>query len=159
MATVRSTWTETCENSSNSQSELFTKVLCLVDWNKGLSVDIFRKTRQALARSFWIDTQRYVSSQGVINPQGIYDMFGEFSLTNGGEVSNGLINWIYERKDELNEYMKIALRQKNLSFTEWINIASKDKNPADEIAIFFLACMYNKHVMIYTTSYSWLTLL
>ena len=154
MMTVRSTGTETCENSSYSPSELFTKVLCLVDWNKGLSVDVFRKTRQALARSFWIDTQHYVSSQGVINPQGIYDMFGEFSLTNGEEVRRDLIDWIYERKDELNKYVKIALREKNLSFTEWLNIASKDKNPADEIAIFFLARMYNKHVMIYTTSYS-----
>ena len=86
-------------------------------------------------------------------------MFGEFSLTNGGEVRCGLINWIYERKDELNKYVKVALHQKNLSFTEWINIASKDKNPGDEIAIFFLACMYNKHVMIYTTLYSWSTLL
>ena len=68
-------------------------------------------------------------------------MFGEFSLTNGGEVRCGLINWILDNKDELNEYVKITLRQKNLSIIEWINIVSKDKNPADEIAIFFLAGM------------------
>ena len=122
-------------------------------------MDVFRKTRQALARSFWIDTQRYITSWGAINPQGIYEMFWEFSLTNGGEVRHGLINWIYECKDELNEYVKIALCHKNLSFIEWINIASKDKNPADEIAIFFLARMYNKHVMIYSTLHSWSTLL
>ena len=159
MVTVRSTQTDTSENSLNCTSEPFTKVLCLVDWKRGLSVDVFRKTRQALAGSFWIDTQCYISSWGVINPQGIYEMFGELSLTNGGEVRCGLINWIYKRKDELNEYVKIALCQKNLSFTEWINTASKDRNPADEIAIFFLARMSNKHVMIYTTSYSWSTLL
>ena len=75
-------------------------------------MDVFSKTRQALAGSFWIDTQHYVSSWGVINPEGIYDMFGKFSLTNGGEVRHGLINWIYERKDKLNEYVKIALCQK-----------------------------------------------
>ena len=113
----------------------------MIDWKRGLSVDVFRKTRQALAASFWIDTQCFVTSRGVINPQGIYDMFGEFSLTNGGEVRRGLIDWIYSRKDELEEYGKIVLRHKNLSFTEWINITSKDKNPADEIAIFFLARM------------------
>ena len=95
----------------------------------------------------------------MINPQGIYEMFGKFSLTNGGEVRRGLIKWIYERRDELSEYVNRALRHKNVSFTEWINITSKDKNSADEIAIYFLAHMYNKHVMIYTTSHSWSTLL
>ena len=159
MATVRSAQPENCEKSSNCTSEPFTKVLCLVDWKKGLSVDIFCKTRQALSGSYWIDTQHYVSSRGVINSQVIYEMFGEFSLTNGGEVRRGLIKWIYERRDELSEYVNIALCQKNVSFTEWINITSKDKNPVDEIAIYFLAHMYNKHVMIYRTSYSWSTLL
>ena len=135
MVTLRSAQPINWEKSLNCTGEPFTKVLCLVDWKKGLSVDIFRKTRQALSRAYWIDTQHYFSSWGVINPQGIYELFGEFSLTSGGEVRRGLIKWIYKRKDKLSEYVNIALRQKNVTFTEWINITSKDKNPADEIAI------------------------
>ena len=46
-----------------------------------------------------------------------------------------------------------------MTFTEWLNYTSKDKNPADEIAIFCLARMYNKHIMIYTTLYCWSKLL
>ena len=86
MVTVRSTQSENYEKSLNCTSEPFTKVLCSVNWKKGLSVDIFPKTRQALSGSYWIATQCYVSPRVVINPQGIYEMFGEFSLTNGGEV-------------------------------------------------------------------------
>ena len=120
-------------------SEPFTKVVCLLDWKKGLSIDMFRKTRQALAGSYWIDTQWYGSTRGSVNAQGIYEMFGEYSLTNGGEVRRGLITWINERKDEIHERVKIVLGHKNLSFDNWLEHTAKDKNPADEIAIYCLA--------------------
>ena len=140
-------------------SEPFMKVVCLLDWNKGLSVEMFRKTRQALAGSYWIDIQCYASTQGVINAQGIYEMFGEYSLMNGGEVRHGLIDWINEWRDEIQDYVKIVLGHKNMSFTEWLNYTAKDKNPADEVAIFCLAHMYSRHVVIYTLSYCWSMLL
>ena len=139
--------------------ELFTKVVCLIDWKKGLSVDMFRKIRQALAGSYWIDTQRLTSTRGSVNAQGIYEMFGEYSLTNGGEVRHGLIDWINEHKDEIHEYVRIVLGYKNMSFNEWLEYTAKDRNLADEIAIFCLAKMYSRHVVIYTSSYCWSTLM
>ena len=106
MATGRSI---TGELIDSLVSEPFTKVVCLLDWNKGLSVEMFRKTRQALAGSYWIDTQCYASTRSVINAQGIYEMFGEYSLTNGGEVRCGLIDWINEWRDEIHDYVKLVL--------------------------------------------------
>ena len=75
----------------------------------------------------------------MINAQGIYEMFGEYSHMKGGEFRRGLIDWINECKEEIHEYVKIVLGHKNLSFTEWLEYTAKDKNPADEIAIFCLA--------------------
>ena len=135
-------------------SEPFTTVVCLLDWKKGLSLEMFRKTCQALAGSYWIDTQHYTLPRAV-NAQGIYEMFGEYSLTNGGEIRRGLIDWINERKDEIQEYVKIVLDHKNLSFNDWLDYTVRDKNPADEIAIFCLAKMNSRHVVIYTASYCW----
>ena len=100
---------------------------------------MFRKTCRSLTGSYWIDTQCYTSPQGAVNAQGIYEMFGEYSLTNGAEVRCGLIDWINERKDEIHEYVKIVLGHKNLSFNDWLEYNAKDKNLADEIAIFCLA--------------------
>ena len=119
---------------------------------------MFRKTCQALAGSYRIDTQCYTSPQGAVNAQGIYEMFGEYSLTNGGEVRHGLIDWINECKDEIHEYVKIVLGHKNLSFDDWLDYTARNKNPADEIVIFCLAKMYSRHVVIYTASYCWSTL-
>ena len=133
-------------------------MVCLLDWRKGLSVEVFRKT-QVLADSYWIDMQRFITPHNTVNTQGIYDMFGEYSLTNGGEIRCGFIDWINEWKDEIHDNVKIALDHKNLSFTDWLAYTAKDKNPADEIAIYCLARMYRRHVVIYMSSFCWSTLL
>ena len=47
MATGRSSASELIDSLVN---EPFTKVVCLFDWRKGLSVEVFRKTQQVLDR-------------------------------------------------------------------------------------------------------------
>ena len=133
--------------------------MCLLDWHKGLTIETFRKTREALLGSYWIDTQHYATAKGTVNPQGVYKMFGEFSLTNTGEVWRGLIEWISDRKDEINDNLKIVLGQKSMSFGEWLQYMSEYINPSDELAIYCLARMYSHHVVIYTSTYCWSTLL
>ena len=49
MATGRSSASELIDSLVN---EPFTKVVCLLDWRKGLSVEVFRKTQQVLADSY-----------------------------------------------------------------------------------------------------------
>ena len=156
MVTRRSSASELIDSLVN---EPFTKVLCLLDWRKGLSVGVFKKTQQVLADLYWIDMQCFITARNTVNTQGIYDMFVEYSLTNGGEVRCGLIDRINEWKDEIHDNVKIALGHKNLSFTDWLAYTAKDKNPADKIAIYCLARMYCRHVVIYMSSFCWSTLL
>ena len=49
MATGRSSASKLIDSLVN---EPFTKVVCLLDWRKGLSVEVFRKTQQVLADSY-----------------------------------------------------------------------------------------------------------
>ena len=51
------------------------------------------------------------------------------------------------------------LGHKSLSFNDWLDYTAHDKNPADEIVIFYLGKMYSRHVVIYTASYCWSTLM
>ena len=69
-------------------------------------------------------------------------MFSEFSLTNAGKVHHGLIEWINDNKEEIMENLKIALRHRNTSFKDWLKRTSEYKTPADELAIYCLARMY-----------------
>ena len=69
-----------------------------------------------------------------------------------------MIEWALEHKEELGETARITLRQLDVSLMYWINRMQKETTPADELALYCLSKVYNRHVKVYTSSYCWTTL-
>ena len=69
-----------------------------------------------------------------------------------------MIEWALEHKEELGETAQIALRQLDIGLMYWINRMQKETTPADELALYCLSKVYNRHVKVYTSSYCWTTL-
>ena len=46
---------------------------------------------------------------------------------------------------------------RNLSLAEWVKGMSDEETPGDEIALYALSRMYNRHVIVYTKKYHWTT--
>ena len=63
-----------------------------------------------------------------------------------------------EHKGELGEMARIALKQLDIGLMYWINQMQKETTPADELALYCLNKVYNRHVKVYTSSYCWTTL-
>ena len=69
-----------------------------------------------------------------------------------------MIEWALEHKEELGETAQIALRQLDIGLMYWINRMQNETTPADELALYCLSKVYNRHVKVYTSSYCWTTL-
>ena len=69
-----------------------------------------------------------------------------------------MIEWALEHKEELGKTARIALRQLDVSLMYWVNRMQKETTPADELALYCLSKVYNRHVKVYTCSYCWTTL-
>ena len=52
---------------------------------------------------------------------------------------------------------KTVFNQKGISFGEWCMVNTCHKNPADEIGIFILCKLYNRHCIIYHNKGFWTT--
>ena len=52
---------------------------------------------------------------------------------------------------------KTVFNQKGISFGEWCMVNTCHKNPADEIGIFILCKLYNRHCIIYHNEGFWTT--
>ena len=146
------------EMMCETNKESFTKIVCLLDSSKGLPMEMFKKTQKVLSESHWIDTQGFMNRRGTVHPGGIYELFGKYSLNDAASIRQGLIDWINEYRSEIEENICIVLRHKNLNMGQWLLITTHNKNPVDEIAIYCLAKMYSRHVIIFSNSYCWSTL-
>ena len=52
----------------------------------------------------------------------------------------------------------MAMHHKNINFDSWIENMQKVTTEGDDIALYILARMYNKHVFVHNSMYGWSTL-
>ena len=85
----------------------------------------------------------------------IYAEFGEGE--DGELVKENFQTWVAENRLEINSCIRIALDTKKTSFCEWFWDSEKFKEP-DELVLYCLGKMTNKHVTVFNDSYVWTTL-
>ena len=85
-------------------------------------------------------------------------IYAEFGDGEDGElVKEKFQTWVAENRLEVNLCIRIALDTKKSSFSEWFRDSEKYKEP-DELVLYCLGKMMNKHVTIFNDSYVWTTL-
>ena len=110
-----------------------------------------------ISKHFWLDT-RNCKRNRKINRQCIFELFGAISQESAAVVLENMIERI--RLDLL--YYKrighIIMGFKNVNLNEWCDAMSKQTTSADELAIFALSKIYQRHTVIFNTSKPWSTL-
>ena len=84
--------------------------------------------------------------------------YAEFGKGEDGElVKEKFQTWVAKNRLEVNLCIRIALDTKKTSFSEWFRDSEKYKE-LDELVLYCLRKMTNKHVTIFHDSYVWTTL-
>ena len=111
-----------------------------------------------MSSSQWIDRRKFLTRRGAAIASGIFELFGQFLGKSGNEVCEDLLVWISENKTEVQTCVKIILDHKGYNLSYWMTKMSRIQTPADDIAIYCLARMYKRHVIIHTVRFPWSTL-
>ena len=126
-----------------------------ISTNSKLSVKEFNN--MDVSKHFWIDT-RNCRRERKINKQCIFELFGAISHETASEVRANLVERI--RLDPL--YYKrvghVIMGFQNCTLNEWCNAMDKPTTGADELAIFALSKIYQRHTVIFNSSKPWTTL-
>ena len=109
-----------------------------------------------LPAEHWIDLQTMKSKNRVL-PSGIFELFGNYCDESAYDVRWLLVKWVDEHFNEYSEYFSIPLQHKNLSMDSWLMQLNNDMQPGDELCIYALSRMFNRHVFIYTKHGYWST--
>ena len=98
-------------------------------------IDIKTAHKKLGGTGVWIDTGRFTKGTCLYNPDELYHLFGEYSSQGPNEVHDI-----------------------NINFDSWIENMQKVTTEGDDIALYILARMYNKHVFVHNSMYGWSTL-
>ena len=110
-----------------------------------------------VSKQFWIDT-RNCRRERKINKQCVFELFGAISQETASEVRANLVERV--RLDPL--YYKrvghVIMGFQNRTLSEWCNAMENTSTSADELAIFALSKIYQRHAVIFNASKPWTTL-
>ena len=106
----------------------------------------------------WVDVRRFVKKHKHFNPSGLFELFGAYSVQSADEVRDCLMGWILDNYRSAQSWLCMALEHKNLTLDVWMENMRNPLTHGDDIALYLLCRMYDKHAYVHTARYGWSTL-
>ena len=106
----------------------------------------------------WVDVRRFVKKHKHYNPSRLFEVFGSCSDQSADDVRDCLMGWILDNYRQVQSWLRMALEHKNLTLEAWIENMRDTLTHGDDITLYLLCRMYDKHVYVHTARYGWSTL-
>ena len=87
----------------------------------------------------------------------MFEIFVDFSNESASTVRDNLMGWIYDNYRAVGEWTHVTLAHKDITLPGWIENIRKDTTPGDDMCLYLLARMYNKHVYVDNKLFYWCT--
>ena len=114
-----------------------------------------------LAKDHWLDLLHESSQRKVrkkCDPNRVFEAFGFYSDHDSIEVREEMLSAI---STEFNYYQTVSwliLQLHKISLSEWCNNMRPISTPGNELAIFALSKLYQRHSVVYTKDKTWSTI-
>ena len=106
----------------------------------------------------WVDVRKFVKSNKKFNSAGLFELFSSYSDQTAEDVHDCLRGWIYDNYNNVKGWLKMAVQHKKIELNDWIKQMRLNTIHGDDIALYLLCRMYNKHAYVPTARYGWSTL-
>ena len=104
-----------------------------------------------------IDTDKFYTHAGTPKPNAIFDVFGKYCGKTGREVREMMVDYVNSNKRSVQSDFRNALEAKKKDLPWWIVKQASEKTPGDELTIYLLSKIFDRHSLIYTLKEPWCT--
>ena len=140
---------------SRPSKHRFNDLIGIISPKNGISIRAFQKRK--LRPGFWVGTRRFLSKTKRELANGMFEIFGDFSGESPSVVWENLMGWIYDNYRAVEKWIHVMLAHKEITLSNWIDNMRKDETPGDDVCLYLLARMYNKHVYVHNKQFYWCT--
>ena len=140
---------------SRPSKHRFNDLIGIISPKNGISIRAFQKRK--LRPGYWVDTRRFLSKTKHELANGMFEIFGDFSEESASIVWENLMGWIYDNYRAVEKWIHVMLAHKDITLPNWIDNMRKDETPGDDVCLYLLARMYNKHVYVHNKQFYWCT--
>ena len=133
-------------------------VVPYLDINTALTARDMRRLKHLMRQSGKeVETDKFYTRKGTPKPAAIFEVFGQYCGKTGNEVRELMIDYVYKNKKEVQAEFRNALEAKKKDLPWWIVKQTSTKTPGDELTIYLLSKIFDRHSLIYTLKSPWCT--
>ena len=110
-----------------------------------------------LSENYWMDTRKCYRNHRKNSDQ-IFEMFAAYNDASPKQVRTKIIQYITNDKEYFAHVGYQHLKCLKLNITNWLKLMSADSVFADELMIFALSKLYQRHTVIFMSNACWTTI-
>ena len=104
-----------------------------------------------------VETDKFYNRSGKEKPEALFEVFGNYCGKNGTEVREMMIDYANQNRRTLEAEFRNALSAKSKDFSWWVVRQTSKKRAGDELTVYLLSKMFDRHSLIYTSKEPWCT--
>ena len=120
-------------------------------------VDIGEFPSTPLGKVYWIDV-RNCPCNGVVNPNHLLELFSIYNNHDSKTLRGMVLKNMKEKSKYWNHVGTVILHLQSRTFSEWLEHMGEPATPCDELMLFGLSRVHNRHTIIYAKYRAWCTL-
>ena len=103
-----------------------------------------------------IQVTRFFNRQHKLKPSGMFELFSKFCDDEPDQIRKNLMQYIYDNRKDVESCSKQCLPP-GVSLGNWLLRMNHKRNPGDELALFLLCKLFNRHAVVITKTGLWST--
>ena len=155
-------------NSSNITEELYSLLVSepyeqdvqTIDAEAQPTPEELKKVKKLIDRVFQLDTSRFQMRRGNCIPNGMFELFSDYSGKDAQSTRDELYDWLQDKNNEVREVVTKAMQPfPHRSLTGWLMTMRNVKYAGDELTLYALCKLHLRHVVVYTMTGLWTTIM
>ena len=133
-------------------------VVPYLDSKTALSMRDIRRLKRIMRQSGKeVETDKFYTRKGTPKPNAIFEVFGQYCGKSGSEVHEMMVDYVHLNRKTVQAEFRNALEAKKKDLPWWTVKQTSAKTPGDELTIYLLSRMFDRHSIIYTLKEPWCT--
>ena len=157
---------QTKKMATSIAAELLEKInhIKYVDSVDALTVDhklpenVFQIVKKSMKGTYIFSYERFCTTRGIPKPDGMFELFSKYSGKSVSEVREDLITYAQNNKNLVLKVATDYFKSKHMDIRMWIILMARSSNPGDELALYLLCQLHNRHAVIYNKIKTWSTM-
>ena len=100
----------------------------------------------------------FCNTRGTLKPAGMFKLFSKYSGKTPSETREDLISYVCDNKDKVLQVATNYFNAKHMDIGMWTVIMTRDRSPGDELALYLLCVIHNRHAVVLNKIKTWNTM-